>query len=168
LFTAEHYSDALGIFQNILSHLSAGAPCRVQIAKFAAEAAINTGDRSFALDTLKPITDSDASDWQAAGMLARAYAETGQKEQRDTELAQLIDLHTRAVSPQIAKLQQILLERIPLASGSIRIWYSLEPGAGSRRTSSLGFTTNQSSKSFASRSKAAILTSRCLQRSTPI
>lgn len=60
-------------------------------------------------------------------MLARIYAETGQKQKRDAEIAHLVDLHKRAVSPQIARLQQFLLERIPTANGSIRIWYSLEP-----------------------------------------
>ncbi len=60
-------------------------------------------------------------------MLARVYAETGQKQLRDTELSHLVDLHTRAASPQIARMTQIVLERIPVAANClIRVWYSLE------------------------------------------
>jgi hypothetical protein len=97
------------------------------VAKLAAESAINTGDRQFALETLKPMEAADANDWQAAALLARVYAESGQKQQRDAEIAHLVDLHKRVASPQIAQLQQFLLERIPTGNGSMRIWYSLEP-----------------------------------------
>jgi hypothetical protein len=127
LFQAERYAEAYPIFGTLLPQLQPGTAGHIQVAKLAAESAINTGDRSFALDSLKPLEAADANDWQAAGLLARVYAETGQKQQRDAEIAHLVDLHQRAVSPQIGKLQQFLLERIPIANGSIRIWYSLEP-----------------------------------------
>ena len=38
-----------------------------------------------------------------------------------------MDLHRRAASPQIAKLQQIPLETVPFSRGTIRIFFSLEP-----------------------------------------
>lgn len=127
LFNAQRYSEALTKFQQILSVLPQEASDRRTVAKYAAEAAINTGDRDFALRILKPIEAADGNDWQAAGLLARIYAETGQKQQRDAELAHLVDLHKRVVQSPIAKLQQILLERIPVMNGSILVWYSLEP-----------------------------------------
>lgn len=125
--SAEKYADALAAFRQILPQLAPGSPGQVRIAELAAESAINTGERNDALDTLKPIAAANPNDWQAAAMLARIYAETGQKQTRDAALAHLVDLHTRAVSPQIGKMQQVLLERITLANGSMRIWYSLEP-----------------------------------------
>jgi hypothetical protein len=127
LFRGERYTEAYGIFKPLFTQLSPGTPGQILVAKLTAESAINTGDRDFALETLKPIEAADANDWQAAGLLARVYAESGQKQQRDAEIVHLIDLHKRAVTPQIAQLQQILLERISTANGSLRIWYSLEP-----------------------------------------
>lgn len=109
-----------------MTELQPGA-ARVIISKYASEAALNVEAYPFAKDTLKPITDTDPNDWQAAGMLARLYAETGEKQARDAELAHIVDLHKRAVTPQIAKMQQILIERIPIQNGFVRVWYSLEP-----------------------------------------
>ena len=54
-------------------------------------------------------------------------AETGDKQGRDAQLAHLVDLHKRAVSPQIAQMKQLLIERISITSGFIQVWYSLEP-----------------------------------------
>jgi hypothetical protein len=127
LFQAERFADAYGIFQMLLQQLSPATPSQIQVAKLAAESAINAGDQNFALETLKPLEAADSNDWITASLLARVYAETGQKQQRDAEIAHLVDLHQRAISPQIAKQQVFLLERIPIANGSIRIWYSLVP-----------------------------------------
>jgi hypothetical protein len=54
-------------------------------------------------------------------------AETGDKQGRDGQLAHLVDLRKRAVSPQIAQMKQLLIGRISIPSGFIRVWYSLEP-----------------------------------------
>jgi hypothetical protein len=69
-----------------------------------------------------PIAEAEPNDWQAASMLTRLYAETGDKQGRDAQLAHLVDLHPRAVSPQIARMKQLLIERT-----FIRAWHSLEP-----------------------------------------
>jgi hypothetical protein len=125
-FSTEHYADALAGFKRLIAELPAG-PTRVFVSKAAAEAALNVEDFSFAKNALEPIADADANDWQAAGMLARLYAETGDAKARDAELAHIVELHKRAASPQIAQMKQILLERISVPNGSVRIWYSLEP-----------------------------------------
>ncbi len=127
LFAAGKFAESLIIFRPLLKGLPQGSPAQAVVAEFASEAAINTGDFDFAVRTLTPIEAANANDWQAAGLLARAYAQSGQTRKRDAELARLKDLHTRAVTPQIAKLQQVLLERIAEKNGSIRVWYSLEP-----------------------------------------
>ena len=125
-FSAERYADAFPAFKTLLAEVPTG-PTHLLISKYASEAALNIGDYSFAKNTLKPIAEADPNDWQAAGMLARLYAETGDKQARDAELAHIVDLHKRAVSPQIAGMKQILIERISIPTGSIRMWYSLEP-----------------------------------------
>ena len=135
LFQSQDYAGALAIDKQLLAAVPANTPAHVLIAKFAAEAALDTGDNSFALSALQPIEAANANDWQAAALLARAYAEAGDKARRDAELAHLVDLHKRAVDPQIAQLTQIPLETIPFtkgtgsaaAKGTIRVFYSLEP-----------------------------------------
>jgi hypothetical protein len=102
-------------------------PNDTRLAKFEAEATINTGDRAGAKAILLPIEKAQPDDWQAASLLARIYAEERQDAQRDAELAKVTKLHTEKADAQIAKLNQILLERDVTAKGSVRIWYSLEP-----------------------------------------
>jgi hypothetical protein len=125
-FSGERYADAFGAFKTLLEQLPPG-PTHLVISKYTAEAALNIGDYSFARKTLMPIHEADPNDWQAAAMLARLYAETGDKQGRDAQIAHLVDLHKRAVSPQIAQMKQFLIERISIPSGFIRAWYSLEP-----------------------------------------
>ncbi len=127
-FAAERYDGALEDFKALLAQLPAGTPARVLCSKYAAEAALNTGHRAYALGVLLPIEQSDPYDWQAKSLLARADAEAGDKAGRDRELAALVTMHKQMPATQIGKLNQILLERDALANGgSVRIWYSLEP-----------------------------------------
>ena len=127
LFQSGQNADALRNYKELLSQVPASDPHHNLLAKLASESALNIGENSFVLGTLLPIETADPNDWQATALLARLYAQTGQKDLRDAELAQLVDLHRRAASPQIAKLQQIPLETIPFRDGTIRIFFSLEP-----------------------------------------
>lgn len=126
LFQQEHYAEALPLFQQLLQQLAPGSPQAILATKYLAESAINCGNNELALSLLKPLA-ADANDGQVAGQLARIYAETGQKQLRDAEIAHLVDLHQRAVNPIMAHMQTILLERVVTEKGSLRIWYSLEP-----------------------------------------
>jgi hypothetical protein len=132
-FRGEQYADALVGFKKLLAELKPGLAVTGMIEKFAAESAINTGDRDYALGLLKPMEIANSQDWQAESLLARIYAETGQYEKRDAELKYLKILHANRTG-QFSKLTQILLERIVLpagtsasSAGSVRIWYSLTP-----------------------------------------
>jgi|HubBroStandDraft_1064217.scaffolds.fasta_scaffold34384_1 hypothetical protein len=125
-FSSELYPDAFAAFKTLMEQLPPG-PTRLVLSKYASEAALNIGDYSFARNTLVPMFEADRNDWQAVALLARLYAETGDKQARDAALAQLVDLHKRAVSPPIAQMKQILIERISIPNGFIRVWYSLEP-----------------------------------------
>ncbi len=102
--------------------------------KFAAESALDTGDRAFALSALQGIEASHPDDWQAACLLARAYVERAGR-QRDAEIARALDAHKRAGTPGNAA-RDFLLERIPLPNGSVDVLQAFEPW-GPYRTSLL-------------------------------
>jgi tetratricopeptide (TPR) repeat protein len=127
LFQAKQYAEAARSYKQLLGEVPTSNPQHILIAKLTSESALNLGETAFVLDTLGPIEKSDPNDWQAASLLARLYAQTGQKSLRDAELARLVDLHRQAASPQFAKLQQIPLETIPFPKGTIRVFFSLEP-----------------------------------------
>lgn len=126
LFQQQHYAEVIPLFEQLLQQLKPHSPQAILVTKYLAESAINSDKRDLALSWIKPLA-ADANDGQVAGLLARIYAETGQKQLRDAEIAHLIDLHQRAVNPIMAHMQTILLERVVTENGSLRIWYSLEP-----------------------------------------
>ncbi|MGI9071503.1 MAG: tetratricopeptide repeat protein [Bryobacteraceae bacterium] len=94
-FNAQRYSEALAVYKQMLTQLQRDPV----ISKFASEAALNTGDISFAMTVLKPLAAADPSDWQAAALLTRACAESGDRTCRDSGMAHMIDLHQRAITP---------------------------------------------------------------------
>jgi len=95
------------------------------LAKFAGEAALNTGDIAFALETLKPVTRSNPNDWQAVALLTRAYAESGDKAGRDAGIAQMLDLHKRGITPPGTR--QFIVERTKVGDHVVLIFASLAP-----------------------------------------
>jgi hypothetical protein len=120
-FAAEKFADALALYKPLI----AAHPGEALLAKFAAEAAINVGEREYALGLLTPIESANPDDWQANGLLARIYAESGDKARRDAQMARMTDLHNRGLIP--ARLQQYLIESIPVNDKTLRIWHSLQP-----------------------------------------
>ncbi len=120
-FSAGNYADALAIYKSLL----AAHPGDPLFSKFAAEAAINTGDTAYAIQTLQPIEARNADDWQAATLLARAYAESGDKQHRDAEMLRLADLHKRGITPP--RLTQYVIEKIHAGDRVIMLFNSLEP-----------------------------------------
>lgn len=120
-FGGECYGDALPIFKQLLSQL----PGDAVLSKFAGEAALNVGDTSFALTTLKPLAQSDPDDWQVAALLTRACAESGDMPCRDSGMAHMLDLHSRGITPP--RLQQYIVERVKVGGNSLLIRVSVEP-----------------------------------------
>jgi hypothetical protein len=98
------------------------------MAERAAEAALEAGDRAYAISLLKPIEEHDGSDCPARTLLARAYAENGQPTERDAEISALTALHKQAPQSPAGKLDMFLLERHSLkGGGSVGIGYALRP-----------------------------------------
>lgn len=127
LFAKDNFAEAEAILKPIAANAPASSPGHNLVAKYAAEAAINNGELDYAAGLLKPIESANPNDWQAESLMARIYAESRQADKRNTELARLKDQHESTSDPRFSRLQQILLERIPLKSGSLRVWYSLVP-----------------------------------------
>ncbi len=120
-FNGQNYADALVHYKILLKDL----PNDPILLKFSSEAALDTGDTAYALNNLKPVAEANPDDWQAAGLLTRAYAESGDKANRDAGIAHMIELHKRGLTP--AHLQQYLLEHVLVGGRTVLIFTSLEP-----------------------------------------
>lgn len=120
-FAAQRYDQALATYKLLLKD-HPGDPV---LSKFASEAALNTGDPNFAAESLKPVAQGNPNDWQAAALLTRASAESGDKSARDAGIVHMLDLHKRGITPP--RLQQYIVERVKTPSGSVLIFTSLEP-----------------------------------------
>jgi hypothetical protein len=120
-FSAAHFADALVVYKLLLKDLP-GDPV---LSKFAGEAALDIGDTTFALATLKPIAQSNPDDWQAVALLTRAYAESGDKAGRDAGIAQMLDLHKRGITPPGTR--QFIVERTKVGDHVVLIFVSLAP-----------------------------------------
>jgi Tetratricopeptide repeat len=119
--SGQHYADALVIYKRLLTEL----PGDAVLSKFAGEAALNSGDASFALNIVKPLAQADPDDWQAAALLTRACAESGDTSCRDSGIAHMLDLHRRGITPP--GMKQYTVERLKAGVNILLIRMSLEP-----------------------------------------
>jgi tetratricopeptide repeat protein len=140
-FSARNYADALAAYK----HLLADFPADPVLSKFAAEAALNSGDPGFALNTVKPIAQADPGDWQAAALLTRSCAESGDTSCRDSGIAHMLDLHSQGITPP--GLRQYIVERTKAGDNTLLIWTSLEPW-GQYKIYAMGQVINPDGKLF--------------------
>ena len=120
-FNAQHYADSLSSFRRLLTQL----PGDSILSKFAAEAALNVGETSFAISTLRPLAAANSNDWQASALLTRACAESGDTTGRDSGMAHMLDLYRQGIIPP--NMRQYVLERIKSGTNVLQIRTSLEP-----------------------------------------
>lgn len=120
-FNSRRFADSLTIFKQLLVSRLGDAV----LSKLASEAALNTGDTGFALNALKPLAAANPNDWQAAALLTRACAESGDKICRDSGMAHMLDLHRQGITP--SGMQQYILEQIKTGENTLLIRTSLEP-----------------------------------------
>jgi hypothetical protein len=140
-FQAQRYAEALGI----LNDLRDRHPRDPVLAKFASEASINTGDRAFAIATLTPLLQTDPSDWQAVGLLARACAESSDTACRDAQMSHMLDLHRQGLTP--AGVNDYPVEHIAVGANTLIVSRSLEP-FGRYKIYALGKVSNPDGKLF--------------------
>jgi len=95
------------------------------LSKFSSEAALNVGDASYALRTVRPLAQANPNDWHAVALLTRACAESGDTACRDSGITNMLDLHRRGVVPR--QVQQYLVERVKSGENTLVIRTSLEP-----------------------------------------
>lgn len=141
LFAAKQYAEALVGYKRLLGEL----PGDVVLSKYASEAALNSGDATFALNALKPIAQGDPDDWQAAALLTRACAQSGDTPCRNSGMAHMLDLHTRGVTP--LGMRQYILEQVKAGENTLLIWTSLEPW-GYYKIYAMGQVLNPQGKLF--------------------
>jgi hypothetical protein len=120
-------ADVLADGRKLLSALKPDSPLASFVTQLIAGAAIETGETSYALTLIKPFAEAHAKDWRAAALLARAYAESGEKTLRDQQIAHLLDLHKQTSGPDFAKLHTFPIQKVKLHSGYAVFLYPFEP-----------------------------------------
>jgi len=121
-FSASQFAEALPVFKVLLQ----AHPDNLVLAKYASEAALDTGETLFASKTLLPIEAAHPDDWQATVLLTRLYAERGDKLNRDKEMDKMADFRKRGITP--ANMTQYIVEKDHLPNGKLMIlWNSLVP-----------------------------------------
>jgi hypothetical protein len=123
-FGEQKYGDALSGFKALLGVV----PDDVLLSKFASEAGLNNGDTEFAVKTLKPIAAEKPDDWQAAALLTRAYAESGDAAGRDAGMAHMMELRQKGLTP--VGLRDYVVERIKVGDKTLIMRSSLTPWGG--------------------------------------
>ncbi len=142
-FSEHRFADSLAIHKQLLKDFP-GDPI---LSKFASEAALHGGDTGFALNTLKPIAQADPDDWQAASLLTRACAESGDKACRDAGMAHMLDLHSRGITPP--RMVEYVVETVKVGENTLLINTSLEPW-GTYKVYAFGKVTDSAGKLFLS------------------
>lgn len=97
------------------------------VTQITAEAALETGDNPYASALIKPLAAAHPNDWRAAALLARLYAESGEKKLRDEQIAHVLELHKQSTDPGFAKLHIFPIQKVKLHSGYAVILYPFEP-----------------------------------------
>jgi hypothetical protein len=133
------YADSLALHQALLKDFP-GDPI---LLKFTSEDTLQSGDAAAAMSTLKLLAQADPDDWQAAALLTRACAEGGDKLCRDAEIAHMLDLHNRGVTPP--RFQQYPVESVKVGENSLLINTSLVPW-GNYKIYALGKLTDSTGK----------------------
>jgi hypothetical protein len=113
--------------KRLLPALTPGTPLCDFVTELTAGSAVETGDTAYALSLLKPFTAAHPDEWRAASLLARAYAETGDKTQRDRQIAYVIALHKSSPDPSFTKMHIFPIQKVALHSGYAVFLYPFQP-----------------------------------------
>jgi hypothetical protein len=111
----------------LLPVLKPGTARTDAITEVTAQAALETGDTNYALTLIKPLAELPATDWVAAELLARLYAESGNKELRDRQIIHLLDLHSHTSDKDFAEQLTFTIQTVKLQSGHAIFVYPFKP-----------------------------------------
>jgi len=113
--------------KKLLPALKTDTPLADFVTQLTAGAAVETGDTGYALALMKPFMEAHPKDWHGAALLARIYAESGEKALRDQQIAHLLDLHKQTTDSDFAKLHIFPIQKVKLHSGYAVFLYPFEP-----------------------------------------
>ena len=122
-----HDADVLTNGKKLLPALQTGTPLAEFVTQLTANAATETGDTSYALTLIKPLVDTHPNDWRASTLLARLYAESGEKDLRDQQIKKVIALHKQTSDAYFAKLHIFPIQKVKLHTGYAVFLYPFEP-----------------------------------------
>jgi hypothetical protein len=120
-------ADVLPDGRRLLSSLQSDSPLANFLTILVAGAAIETGDINYALTLLSPFADAHPKNWRAAALLARAYAESGEKARRDQQIAHLLELHKQTFDPDFANKHIFPIQKVKLRTGYTVFLYPFQP-----------------------------------------
>ncbi|MGA9245069.1 MAG: hypothetical protein WBW03_24185 [Silvibacterium sp.] len=118
---AHQYAEALPGFKGLLQDL----PGDSLLMKWASDAALEMGDSAYALGVLKPLVMTNFEDWQAVSMLARAAAESGDRQTRDAAMLNMVMLRQHGLIPP--NMTQYVVERMKIGENVMTIQTFLVP-----------------------------------------
>jgi len=120
-FKSQHYPEALATFKLLLNQF----PGDDILFEFATEAALNSGDTAFALQTIRPVAAVRPDEFHATALLTRACSESGDTSCRDAGMARIVDLHRRGLTPQ--RMKDYVVEHVKVRGNTLVIYVSFEP-----------------------------------------
>jgi hypothetical protein len=118
---AKQYAEASAGFKALLQDL----PGDSLLTKWSADAALEMGDFAYALGVLKPLVMANVGDWQATSMLARAAAESGDRQTRNAAMINMGILRQHGTTPP--HMMDYVLERMKVGENVMTVRCSLVP-----------------------------------------
>ncbi len=118
---AKQYEEASADFKALLQDL----PGDSLLTKWSSDTALEMGDSAYALGALKPLVLANFEDWQAVSMLARAAAESGDRQTRNAAMINLGMLRQHGITPP--NMLDYVLERMKVGENVMTIRCSLVP-----------------------------------------
>ena len=115
---ATHYEEALAGFKALLQAF----PGDSLLTKWTSDAAIEMGNSAYAASLLKPLVQQNFEDWQAVSMLARAAAESGDRQTRDAAMFNMAMLRQHGLN-----LPQYTVERLAVGQNAMTVRCFLIP-----------------------------------------
>lgn len=122
-----HDAETLEDGKKLLPALKPDTPLAEFVTQLSADAAVDTGETTYALTLIKPLAETHPKNWRAVSLLARLYAESGEKTLRDQQIASVISLHKETTDPDFGKLHVFPIQKVALHSGYAVFLYPFEP-----------------------------------------
>ena len=122
-----HDAETLEDGKKLLPALKPDTPLANFVTQITANAALDVGETTYALALVKPLAEAHSKNWRAATLLARLYAESGERTLRNQQIASVITLHKQTTDADFGKLHVFPIQKVALHSGYAVFLYPFEP-----------------------------------------